>query len=274
MSNNNITPRLQVEAKRLAEVFPADHEWFWDDATSSLLTVLRGSECEGIQEALTNTCKTAWDHEAAEKVKSPLQGLMKKLMGVHKGQTLHTTPLSNHLTLFATYWPWVGGSRVSIRIGVYNDGAEENESGAYADALKKAFHADQPIYFRTERKAAIKATKVPQSGNEPTSESTPTTVKVPQEAAVQAALKTMPKAKSAPARAKVQTTEQINTSLDSVIQTSADLIELLKASRSNVESSLGGLKHVGKGIKTNSSKASLARLRQQKKARYTFQTKR
>lgn len=251
MANSNITPRLQVEAKRLAEIFPGEHEWFWDEGSRSLLTVLRGEECEGIQEALIHACKTAWDHESASKIDSRLKGLMQKLMGVHKNQSLHTTPLSNHLTLFATYWPWAGGGRVSVRIGVYNDTICENEVGGYADTLKKAFHADQPLYFRTERNTTMPSAtkpapmaKLEKTVSIPRIQTTRTSLQtISQRAKSHKLSQHRPVRKEQPSASQEKTAPITNPKLKSVIDSSAEMIEMLRASRSNAQSSLTGLKH-------------------------------
>jgi hypothetical protein len=265
MTNSNITPRLQVEAKRLTEIFPGDHEWFWDDGSQSLLTVLRGEECEGVQEALVHACNTAWDHESASKIDNRLSGLMQKLMGVHKNQTLHTTPLNNHLTLFATYWPWTGGGRVSVRIGVYNATTGENAAGGYAETLKKAFHADQPLYFRAERNAAMPVPTQPAPATK--------SVSVPSIQATRASLQTISKrAKNhklpanRPSSAKAKAAPITNPELKSVIDSSAEMIEMLRASRSNAQSSLTGLKHAKGLFQHKGSSSSLLNSFKQKKS--------
>jgi hypothetical protein len=132
-----------LKVEKLRRLFPNEGTWTWDDSFSSMLTVLREEQVEGIQtelnKCLTHTC--SYQQEAA--INPFYSGLVSKLMGIRPEQTLHFSPCGTGLILYAAYWPWLGSDRVSIRVGVYNPKTGRAEEGAVLDLLKTIFNMER-----------------------------------------------------------------------------------------------------------------------------------
>lgn len=60
---------------------------------------------------------------AGEKLSSDFspKGLVDAMGGVRGGQTLYVKTLDSGVSVYVAYWPWGGGARITIKIGVFTD---------------------------------------------------------------------------------------------------------------------------------------------------------
>ena len=49
--------------------------------------------------------------------------LVRAMGGIRGDQTLYSHVISEHVTAYIAFWPWNGGARFSIKVGVYTQGS-------------------------------------------------------------------------------------------------------------------------------------------------------
>jgi len=136
---------FESNAEKLRSLFPDEGFWHWDHSFSSMLTVLREEQVEGMRDALESCMNDTCSYRQEAKLSPMYRGLLSKLMGIRPEQSLHYSQCGSELILFAAYWPWLGSNRVSIRVGVYNRSTGRAEEGAVLDLLKTIFKMQRGI---------------------------------------------------------------------------------------------------------------------------------
>ena len=69
-----------------------------------------------VEELLGKPVKPADDEVPAELREN---ALLETIGGIRKSQTLYMQDLGGGLTFYLAYWPWSGGARFTIKLGVY-----------------------------------------------------------------------------------------------------------------------------------------------------------
>ncbi len=76
----------------------------------------RAAVNEVVEEALGKPAKPEGEEIPAELQDNPL---IETIGGLRKGQTLYLQNLGGELTFYLAYWPWSGGARFTIKLGVF-----------------------------------------------------------------------------------------------------------------------------------------------------------
>ncbi len=77
----------------------------------------QGAVSAVVEPLLGPAAKPADSAVPAELQKNPL---LDAIGGIRSNQTLYLKELGGGVSLYVAYWPWSGGARVTIKIGVYN----------------------------------------------------------------------------------------------------------------------------------------------------------
>ena len=114
--DNGAEAALESACKNLIQSTADLLQWKWDGRFGAALAEFSVENLAAVQQALDNSFPRVWvtadigsAPEAAQKMKGSLGGLM-------AGQRLFTTQPDSELELYAAWWPWGNGERISIRI--------------------------------------------------------------------------------------------------------------------------------------------------------------
>jgi hypothetical protein len=122
---------LEHAGRTLATALDAEHEWSWDDRFLMMLLVFESRHSDVVTEALTDALPQAWEggSDEADRPRA-IYHVVSGLGGLRRGQVLRTTDSELDPMLFAAWWPWRDGSRISLRVGIHSarvQGDERNE---------------------------------------------------------------------------------------------------------------------------------------------------
>jgi hypothetical protein len=102
---------------RLREAWPA-RDWTWDHRFKCITSVVAGDAATAAKTTLLAATPSQWDAASFATAPEDVRALSERCGELRPGQTLFTAAPADGMTLFAMWWPWGDGSKVSIRLGV------------------------------------------------------------------------------------------------------------------------------------------------------------
>jgi hypothetical protein len=93
--------------------------WEWDERFNIPLAEIAKEQSEKIQDILSKEFDLHWDAKTIGDSAKPIKSLVKALGGIREQQMLFATDPEAEVILFATWWPWGNGQKVSIRVGLW-----------------------------------------------------------------------------------------------------------------------------------------------------------
>ena len=133
---------LEEKLKSIAHSVSAPCTWGWDNRYNTLFLVVNPSQARRLQSQFEDAFETSWvDEVSGDDVTDSVEGLVKTLSGIRKGQSLHCSLVDGGNLIFAAFWPWVGQPMVSIRLGVFDPGQAGTLPESF-DLLKEIFDAE------------------------------------------------------------------------------------------------------------------------------------
>jgi len=109
-------PLLDALAQ-LRDAWPA-REWTWDHRFKCATSAVAGDAALAAKARLVLATPTQWDAATFATAPEGVRALAERSGELRPGQALFTAAPVSGLTLFAMWWPWGDGSRVSVRLGV------------------------------------------------------------------------------------------------------------------------------------------------------------
>ena len=130
---------LENELHDLAAAFRGILDWKWDGRFGAVLAEFPLKIEASVLGVLDQYLVSRWDStsiadapETVKKVKGHLGGLM-------AGQILLLSSPDVEPLVYCAWWPWGSGQTISIRIGLFGGGSDEEAKQTNADVLKAAF---------------------------------------------------------------------------------------------------------------------------------------
>jgi len=102
---------------RLQSAWPTK-EWTWDHRFNCVTSSLSTESAPELRRLLTPVVPSEWTAETFHKSPAEVQALRERCGDVRPGQLLLTGAADAGMTLFAMWWPWGDGQKVSVRLGI------------------------------------------------------------------------------------------------------------------------------------------------------------
>ncbi len=96
-------------------------EWEWDGRFGCVLAVFAVTEAPSVRTAVSAAAERMWTPNNINTAPQRVQDLAGRL-GLRTGQLLFTSQAGEPAMVYAAWWPWGNGQRISVRVGV--DGAD------------------------------------------------------------------------------------------------------------------------------------------------------
>jgi hypothetical protein len=97
-------------------------EWESDGRFGCVVAAFGASDADAVRAAVVLAAEHVWTPENIDSAHKRVQDLASGF-GLRPGQILFTSDAADPQMVFAAWWPWGGGQRISVRVGV--DGATE-----------------------------------------------------------------------------------------------------------------------------------------------------
>jgi hypothetical protein len=104
---------------QLRGAWPAG-DWTWDHRFKCATSSLSAEAALKAKSVLLGAVPAEWDAASFACAPEAVRGLAERCGELRPGQALLTADPVADLTLFAMWWPWGDGTKISIRIGVAN----------------------------------------------------------------------------------------------------------------------------------------------------------
>ena len=106
---------------------PHDQTWTWEDRFHAALTILSHEQAQSFAEVLSRTCDASWAGTPSDELPAAVAELVGKMGGLRPEQHLFSCAIDEHSFAYISSWPWRDQTRVSIRFGLHQLGAKEEE---------------------------------------------------------------------------------------------------------------------------------------------------
>jgi hypothetical protein len=104
---------------RLRSAWPAP-DWTWDPRFKCLTSSLSADDMRGLRGVLSAAVPSEWTPESFGTAPAEVRALAERCGDLRPGQLLLTADPVSGMILFAMWWPWGDGAKISVRLGVAN----------------------------------------------------------------------------------------------------------------------------------------------------------
>lgn len=112
--------KLSDTCTRIGLNIPAENAWYWDDRFDTATVVFDRSEMDLILFPITQEFDRQWDIANIAHVPEPFCRYFNKVFGIIPGQKTFTLEVGDGTVLFAVWWPWGNGRKISLRVGLFS----------------------------------------------------------------------------------------------------------------------------------------------------------
>jgi len=112
--------------RHLACAFGVALEWKWDGRFGTALAEFPSGDSADALGALNLHLVSRWDIASIADAPEAVQALRKHLGGLMTGQLLLLSDPAAEPLVYCAWWPWGNGQRVSIRIGIFGSGSDQD----------------------------------------------------------------------------------------------------------------------------------------------------
>lgn len=95
-------------------------DWTWDPRFKCVTSSVPADAADAARGILATTVPSEWSDTTFATAPAEVRALSERCGEVRPGQALMTASPVAGMILFAMWWPWGDGSKVSIRLGVAN----------------------------------------------------------------------------------------------------------------------------------------------------------
>jgi hypothetical protein len=99
---------------------PPHCSWCWDEVFGTALVVFDRSDMDLVYIPMTLEFDAQWDMASIDKAPPHFSNYFNRVFGIMPGQKIFTTADSSGLILFAVWWPWGDGAKISLRVGLFS----------------------------------------------------------------------------------------------------------------------------------------------------------
>ena len=99
---------------------PSHCTWCWDEVFDTALVVFDRSDMDLVYIPMTLEFDAQWDIASIDKAPPHFSSYFNRVFGIMPGQKIFTTADSSGLILFAVWWPWGDGAKISLRVGLFS----------------------------------------------------------------------------------------------------------------------------------------------------------
>lgn len=118
---------------------PLTCRWFWDEDYDVARTTFSKALVAPVLNALSSHFDNEWDFTTINNASRPVADFFRSSLGLFPGQRAFTVDHGSGLTLFALWWPWGDGAKVSLRIGVFADDGSDMDASWVQEHLMRWF---------------------------------------------------------------------------------------------------------------------------------------
>ena len=132
---------LENLKKICGEVFgslPLIYQWQWDDTLHVARITFGKEHSEPVLTTLSTQFQDEWDFTTIDQAPPSIVGFFNASFGLFPGQKAFTSD-DEGITLFAVWWPWGDGDKISLRMGLFSSGADDLEKDAIQERLTRWF---------------------------------------------------------------------------------------------------------------------------------------
>ena len=141
--DSNVKKKHDDICKRISLNIPSVSRWSWDEMFNTALVVFDKSDMDVIYIPITQEFDAQWDFTTIENAPSHFYTYFNRVFGVVPGQKIFTSTDTTGTILFAVWWPWGDGKKISLRVGLF-DGNETNQPDQFKEFLRNWFHIQDP----------------------------------------------------------------------------------------------------------------------------------
>ena len=117
---------------------PSTSPWSWDNRLKTAMVVFDKEEMDVVYIPITLEFDTRWDYATIESSPPHFYEYFKREFGIIPGQKIFASTDGSDTILFAVWWPWGDGNKISLRVGLYN-GNDTNDMNLIKDSLTQWF---------------------------------------------------------------------------------------------------------------------------------------
>jgi hypothetical protein len=97
---------------------PLLYQWQWDEDLHAARITFGEEHAQPVLTTLSTQFHHEWDFSTIEQASPAIAGHFNAAFGLFPGQKAFTHD-SGGITLFAVWWPWGDGDKISLRVGVF-----------------------------------------------------------------------------------------------------------------------------------------------------------
>ena len=113
--------------------------WGWDDYLGATLAVFPSSDAAKVAAILEKALPSSWDVKTASQASAPAKAQIDSMGGLRAGQRFFASDVDHGAAVFAAWWPWGDGKKVSLRVGTVYPGAPATEVAELTKELRSWF---------------------------------------------------------------------------------------------------------------------------------------
>jgi len=111
---------------RISLNLPPENQWCWDEMFNTALVVFDKCDMDLIYIPITQEFDAQWDFSTIENASPPFYTYFNRVFGIVPGQKIFTSTDAAGAILFAVWWPWGDGNKISLRVGLYDSDEVKN----------------------------------------------------------------------------------------------------------------------------------------------------
>lgn len=137
MTNNH----LESFKKICGEVFrnlPLIYQWQWDEDLHAARITFGQEHSEPVLTALSAQFHHEWDFSTIDKASPSVAEYFNASFGLFPGQKAFTSDNAG-IVLFAVWWPWGDGDKISLRVGAFCSEANTLDKNEIQEHLTRWF---------------------------------------------------------------------------------------------------------------------------------------
>jgi hypothetical protein len=119
---------------------PPHCTWCWDEVFGTALVVFDRGDLDLVYIPMTLEFEARWDMASIDKAPSHFSSYFNKVFGVMPGQKIFTAEDKDGLILFAVWWPWGDGAKISLRVGLFSPADDKVARNQVKAFLTDWFH--------------------------------------------------------------------------------------------------------------------------------------
>jgi len=101
---------------RISLNVPSRCAWCWDEVFGMALVVFDRGDMDLVYFPMTQEFEALWDIASIDRAPQHFRRHVNETFGIIPGQKIFT--VTDAHTLFAVWWPWGDGAKISLRVGL------------------------------------------------------------------------------------------------------------------------------------------------------------